>query len=528
MANSSIAATSGIKARDKIGYAMGDFGSLCVFGLVQSVLQRYYTDILQINIVSIMTMMVVARIWDAINDPIWGRIIDSTKPKADGRYRRWIKIFALPVAISAVLMFVKIPGLSDNGYLIYAYVTYILFGMMYTCINIPYGSLAQVVTSSDKERSSLSVFRSIGSTFGAMPAMALMAVYAVVNVGTKEEPHRVMQYDRTLTGVIVIAVLSVIAFFLCYAWNKERVESKPAPRQKGQTWKVIGTLFKSRPFVAVSLASMLYLAAQMFQTGYYSYLFDYYFESGLFMVSQVCIYLPVALVMLYASRAGQKIPATEGIRNGIIEAVIFTGLYLLIGHPAMLVLNILKIFVIAAVSLILINLIIILAVTKGDRRSLCAYGILLASVVNFILFAMHTHNVMIYLLFCLLTGIGTAFLFLLVWALAADAIDYNEVKFGLHDEATSYSFYSFMRKLGQTVAAVLINSVLLNIGYKDNVLDASHINADVLDKMYNSSALVPAVLFLLVFVLLRFVYPLSKQKIDELQVEKEKILAKKA
>ncbi|MBQ9045063.1 MAG: MFS transporter [Oscillospiraceae bacterium] len=466
---SSIAATSGIKARDKIGYAMGDFGSLCVFGLVQSVLQRYYTDILQINIVSIMTMMVVARIWDAINDPIWGRIIDSAKPAADGRYRRWIKIFAVPVAVSAVLMFIKIPGLSDSQYLIYAYVTYILFGMLYTCINIPYGSLAQVVTSSDKERSSLSVFRSIGSTFGAMPAMALMAVYAVVNVGTKEEPHRVMQYDRTLTGVIVIAVLSVIAFFLCYAWNKERVESKPTPRQKGQTWKVIGTLFKSRPFIAVSLASMLYLAAQMFQTGYYSYLFDYYFNSGLFMVSQVCIYLPVAVIMFFATRAGNRF----------------------------------------------------------GRRDVCAYGILFASIINFILFFMHTHNVMIYLLFCLLTGIGTAFLFLLVWALAADAIDYNEIKFGLHDEATSYSFYSFMRKLGQTVAAVLINSVLLNIGYKDNVLDATHITSDVLDQMYNSSALIPAVLFLLVFVLLRFVYPLSKEKIDELQVEKEKLLSSK-
>ena len=208
----------------------------------------------------------------------------------------------------------------------------------------------------------------------------------------------------------------------------------------------------------------------MFQTGYYSYLFDYYFESGLFMVSQVCIYLPVAVVMLFATKVGNKF----------------------------------------------------------GRRDVCAYGILFASIVNFILFAMHTHNVMIYLLFCLLTGIGTAFLFLLVWALAADAIDYNEVKFGLHDEATSYSFYSFMRKLGQTVAAVLINSVLLNIGYKDNVLDASHINADVLDKMYNSSALVPAILFLLVFVLLRFVYPLGKQKIDELQVEKEKILSQRA
>ena len=70
MDQSNISRTSGIKAKDKIGYLMGDFGSLCVFGLVQSVLQRYYTDILQINIVSIMTMMIVARVWDAINDPI--------------------------------------------------------------------------------------------------------------------------------------------------------------------------------------------------------------------------------------------------------------------------------------------------------------------------------------------------------------------------------------------------------------------------------------------------------------------------
>ena len=469
MASSNIAATSGIKAKDKIGYLMGDFGSLCVFGLVQSVLQRYYTDILQINIVSIMTMMIVARIWDAINDPIWGRIIDGAKPGPDGRYRRWIKIFAVPVAVSAVLMFIKIPGLTQGQYLAYAYVTYILFGMLYTCINIPYGSLAQVVTSNDKERSSLSVFRSVGSTFGAMPAIALMSFYAVVNIGTKDAPHRVMQYDRTIKGVVVIAILCVIAFALCYAWNKERVESKPAPRQKGQTWKVIGMLFKSRPFVAVSLASMLFLAAQMFQTGYYSYLFDYYFNSGMFMVSQVCIYLPVAIVMLFATKLGNKF----------------------------------------------------------GRRDVCAYGILFASVINFILYFLHTKSVMVYLAFCLMTGFGTAFIFLLVWVLASDAIDYNEVKYGLHDEATSYSFYSFMRKLGQTVAAVLINSVLLKIGYTDNVLNESNITPDVLDHMYNSSALIPAVLFLLVFILLRFVYPLSKEKIAELQVEKEKILSAK-
>ena len=113
---------------------------------------------------------------------------------------------------------------------------------------------------------------------------------------------------------------------------------------------------------------------------------------------------------------------------------------------------------------------------------------------------------------------------LLVWALATDAIDYNEVNHNLHDEATSYAFYSFMRKLGQTVAAVLVNMALLRIGYTDNVLNAANITDATLKRMYADSVLIPAVLFLLVFVILRFWYPLGKRQIAELQVQKEETL----
>lgn len=451
--------TSGIKARDKVGYMMGDVASLLVFGLVQSVLQKYYTDVLGIGIVSIMVMFIIARVWDAINDPLWGRIIDNAKARPDGRYRHWLKVFAVPVAVSAVLMFVKIPGLSEKGYLIYAYITYILFGMLYTCIGIPYGSMAQVITSSDKERSSLSVFRSIGSTFGAMPAMALIS-FCYVTVGDR----KVMSYDKIIVGVIGISIVSVIAFYLCYAWSKERVETHPAPRQKGNTVKVIKILLKSRPFIAVCIASMLFLAAQMFGQSYYSYLFDYYFHKpGLTMMPIVCQYLPVAVIMFFAGRVGNKV----------------------------------------------------------GRREICSYGMLFAGICNLALFVLGSSSVWLFLAVCLITGIGAAFMFLLVWALATDAIDYNEVTYGLHDEATSYSFYSFMRKLGQTVAAILVNTALLRIGYTDNVLNASNINADTLKAMYSESVLIPAILYLLVFVFLRFVYPLGKKQIDELQVQKE-------
>lgn len=467
METSYISRTSGIGTRDKIGYAMGDLASLLVFGLVQSVLQKYYTDVLGIGVVSIMVMFIIARVWDAINDPLWGRIIDRIPPAPDGRYRRWLKILAVPVAVSAVLMFVKIPGLSEGGYLAYAYVTYILFGMLYTGINIPYGSLAQVITSDDRERSSLSVFRSIGSTFGAMPAMLLISFCYVKNAnGTS-----VMSYSKILTGAAIIAALSVAAYLLCYRWTTERVPTKPAPKEKGQTWKVIKILLHSRPYMAVCLVGMLFLAAQMFSQSYNTYLFNYYFNApGLSMMPTVCQYLPVAVIMLFAGKLGARF----------------------------------------------------------GRREVCAYGMLMAGVCNLALYLVGGTNVWMFLAVCLLSGIGNAFIFLLVWAIATDAIDYNEVSYGLHDEATSYAFFTFMRKLGQTIAAILVNMALLRIGYTDNVLNTANITGGTLDMMFTDSVLIPAVLYFLIFVILHFMYPLGREKIAQLQKEKEKLLSKLA
>ena len=465
MEQSYIARTSGIRAKDKIGYAMGDLASCLVFGLTQSVLNKYYTDVLEISVLSVMIMTIIARIWDAINDPIWGRLIDGAKKRPDGRYRHWIRVFAVPVALAAVLMFLDVRGFSAGGRLAWIYATYILFGMLYTCINIPYGSLAQVITSDDKERSSLSVFRSIGSTFGAMPAMVLASMcYVKLADGSRQ-----MDFHRVFIGVVAIAVLSVVFYFLCYAWSKERVDSRPSVHEKGQTMKVVGTLLKSRPFMAVSIASMLFLAAQMFGQGYNTYLFHHYFNApGLTMLPTVFQYLPVAVIMFFATRMGNRF----------------------------------------------------------GRREVCSYGVLVAAVFYLLLFVLALFgitNVWLYLAACLMSGIGTAFIFLLVWVLATDAIDYNRVTYGLNDEATSYAFYSFMRKLGQTVAAILINVPLLRIGYSGSELKTEGLSAEALKTMYNFSVMIPAVLFLLVFIFLRFVYPLSKDRIAQLQVEKEKL-----
>lgn len=478
MEQSYISRTSGIKMKDKIGYAFGDLASCLVFGLTQSVLNKFYTDALEISVLSVMIMTIIARVWDAINDPIWGRLIDGARVSPDGRYRHWLKVFALPVAAATVLMFLNVKGFAMTWRVVWIYFTYILFGMLYTCINIPYGSMAQVITSDDKERSSLSVFRSIGSTFGAMPAMVLASFCYVAMkddsgnavLDANGKAMKVMSPTITLIGVAVIAVLAVVFYFLCYRWSKERVASQPAKREKGQTKKIILTLLKSRPFMAVSIASMLFLAAQMFGQGYNAYLFDKFFnKQGLTMLPTVFQYLPVAVIMFFATRMGNKF----------------------------------------------------------GRREVCSYGVLAAAAFYLVLFVLALFgitNVWLYLAANLVAGIGTAFIFLLIWALASDAIDYNKVTYKLNDDATSYAFYSFMRKLGQTVATILINVPLLIIGYNGSQLKTEGLTSDALKTMYNYSVMIPAALFLLVFIILRFIYPLSKKRVDALQGEKEEYL----
>ncbi len=458
-------AASGITWKEKFSYGMGEVASGVTFGLVQSVLQKYYTDILGIGVISIMLLFVLARFWDAANDTICGHVIARLKPDRTGRYRRWFRWFAVPLAASTVLMFVKIPGLSTTGYFLYACVTYILFGMIYTCLNVPYGSLAQAITLDNKERASLSVARSVGGVFGAVPALILISFcYTAAADGTKR-----MSYPIIITGVAIIAVLSMLSYVVLYRGTKERIVEAGKVGQKGIFLKSMKALLSDRAFVTAAVVAMLYLASQQFSMSYSAYLFQYYFKApALTMLPTVFQYLPVAVMMFFATKLGNRF----------------------------------------------------------GRRDLCAYGVLAAGIGNLVLFLMHTANVWLYIAVLLISGIGTTFIYLLTWSIASDAIDHAALNFGV-EEPYAYSFFSFMRKLGHCVAAVFVNLALFKIGYEGNVLNTANITDRTLSEMYTWSVLVPALLYLAIFVLLRFVYPLSRQAVEAQQREKESRWQKK-
>ncbi len=476
-----IARTSGLKARDYLGYGMIDAAGCLIFSLVTTLLQKYYTDILHLSPLFIMLMFIGARIWDAINDPIMGRIADTAKPGRFGRYRPWVLYSAVPLAICGVLMFVKLPGMGEADKLIstciYATVTYVLFGMAYTMLQIPYGSLASVVTTDDRERSKLSVFRSCGAAIGSIPVLVI-ASFAYAKrldaagnpiLGENGKAITDMQYKPVILGVIVMAAVSLGLLLLAFTMNKERVKTKPQPKEKGATKKAMALLFRNRAFVSISLVSMLLLSGQMFTQSFYTYLFDDYFHANwMNLATQACTYSPMLVFMFFLPKLARKI----------------------------------------------------------GKKEICAVGVGAAALANLLLFFLRgmdpSRLMWIFLLLSFVSGCGLTTLVMQLWAMVTDTTDDIEVKTGSRDTGTAYSVFNFFRKLGQVLSAICVNGALLGMHYRYE--KGAVQTPENLKTMYDLATLIPAVLFGIMALLLFVVYPLSKRKVAELQEQKEEKL----
>ena len=159
-------------------------------------------------------------------------------------------------------------------------------------------------------------------------------------------------------------------------------------------------------------------------------------------------------------------------------------------------------------------------IRRFGKKEICSAGLAVAAIVNFIMFAMRNsalaQNPYFFLILVFFSGAGQTFLVLEVWALVMDVIDYQEKLSGRREEGTTYAFFSFTRKLGQTLAGVGSAALLGAIGYDGRQIEQS---AEVLPKLYDISTLIPAITLLLMFVLLKFGYPLSKKKLMELKAE---------
>ena len=222
----------------RIGYAVGDLGINLYFISSGTYLLYFYTDVFGISAAVAASVLLVARVVDAVTDPLLGMIAERTKSRW-GRLRPYLLYGAVPLGITSVLMF-STPDFSDAGKIWWAYTTYILFGILFTVVGIPYSALTSSLTSNHHERTLLSTIRM---------AFAFGGGY-LISVGTLP---LVGLFDSAQTGFQLVMVgFSVIAtglLWLTFAATEERVV--PPESQKLSIADSLAAVFRNPPLLVV-------------------------------------------------------------------------------------------------------------------------------------------------------------------------------------------------------------------------------------------------------------------------------------
>ena len=294
---------------DKVGYAFGDFGCAAFFAFVSSYLMVFYTDVLGVSAAAVGTLFVVARFWDAINDPIMGVLLDKAQATKHGKFRPYVIRFGLPMVIVGILAFTAIPGLPDNLKLPYAYVTYILYGMLYTAVNIPYGSLASVMTNDSNERTALSTFRNLGSMLANILVMVLVPKIIFNAQGE-------VTAEGFIICAVILAIISTVSFFFNFRLTRERIVHKTTNSKKGII-ETVGLLFRNRAFLGVAIASFLMLGGTFTLSSLNVYIFKDYFKATNFtalggMIGMVASVVVIPFAGAIVRKLGKKESAVLG------------------------------------------------------------------------------------------------------------------------------------------------------------------------------------------------------------------------
>ena len=406
IANKEVLESSKVKPfgmQDKVGYMLGDVGSCLLFNFIGSYLLVFYTDVFGISAAAVGTLMAVSRVCDAINDPMMGVIVDKRKRTKDGKFRPYLKYMGIPLGIFTILTFLVIPNMPQGMKLPYAYITYIGFGMAYTAINIPYGSLASVMTNDPVQRTELSTWRNISSIFAMIPLMVLTPKL-VFDASDAVSPK------GFLIAAVLYVIIANIGYRLCYKMTTERIINEvkeDAPKASlGETLKTLG---KNKALIGLILSSLGTLTAMFLPNALNAYLFKDYFQApGLLSLAGL---LPMVGTFL-------AIPVTGKL------------------------------------------------VAKFGKKNIAIYSGIVSIAVYVVLVLFPTKNPMLYIALITVSGFGTALYGMIVWALVGDVIDYQEYLSGKREEGIVYATYSLSRKLVQAIVGSIGGFALAAIGYQ--------------------------------------------------------------
>jgi glycoside/pentoside/hexuronide:cation symporter, GPH family len=312
------AKTTKLSLKEKIGYSLGDTASHFVWDMVGFWILIFYTDTYGISAAAAGTIMLIARTWDMVSDPIMGIIADRTNTRW-GKFRPYILWMALPYSVLAVLAFTT-PDFGNTGKVIYAGVTYILLMTVFTAINLPYSSLGAVMTADSYERAGLNSYRFIFA-FAGQFVVSGTALSLALFFG-KGDNEKGYQYT-----LILFSLISFILFMITFRTTRERVA--PPKEQKTDLKQDLKNLLKNRPWVIlffVGIISFIMFAMQNLSVAYY---FKYYIGNAegvqLFnVIGTVALMVTIPLSKPLAKKFGKRnVFLTSSLLSGTFFILLF-------------------------------------------------------------------------------------------------------------------------------------------------------------------------------------------------------------
>lgn len=444
---------------DNLAYAAGDFGCNMSFAL-KGTMAIFWTQFMGMDLWYSL-LLIIVQVWDAINDPLIGSMIDADKHQYKrNKFLQYIWVGSIGLIVGGACCFLPFPNAPVWAKFIIFIAGYVVWDAFYTVANVPYGSLLGLISDNAGDRASLSAWRSVGSMIGNMAPMVIL-------------PMIIYDENSNLIGerVFFAALLMGFLGFLCFQFMIKktviRVDTDVTLNEeqpKFNVMKAMANFLKNRPAVGATVAAMGMFIGQQGAATAVTVMFQSYFKnaqiSGLvsmFAMIPIILFTPLARKMV--NKYGKKELATVG----------------------------------AICSLIACGLMLVLPITPDNN------------------------GLMIYIVCQLINSLGLGIYSTVSWAMMSDAIDYNEWKTGNREEGTVYALHSFFRKLAQGVGPAVALIIMTALGYV-GTLGADQTAQTALNMRYLVAALY-LLSAVMQFVGLTLIYNLNKKNLAVMNAE---------
>lgn len=447
---------------DNLAYAAGDFGCNMSFAL-KGTLIIFWTQFMQMDSILYAGLLLVVQIWDAINDPLVGAVIDADQRRYKlGKFKTYIFIGSIGLIISGALCFIPAPNAPAMAKNILFIAGYVLWDAFYTVANVPYGSMLNLISADPGDRASLSAWRSIGALIAQVATMVLipMLVY---------DDNNNLMGTRVFFIALLMGGIGFLAFQFMIRKTVVRVDEYvrvSEDRPKFNVFTAMKNFLTNRPALGATLAVVGMFIGMQGATAAVTVLFQSYFHNA--RVSGIVSLFAMIPMLLF----------TPFIRRGVKR----------FGKKELSVVG-------AIVCVVACALMLILPITPDGK------------------------GIAIYTVCQLINSLGMGIFSLVSWSMMADAIDYNEWKHNTREEGTVYALHSFFRKLAQGVGPSLVLVIMVAVGYVE--ADKGNQTPEVATNMRYLVAALYLASALIQLIGLALVYNLDKTSLANMEAELE-------